>query len=95
MFTTLWTFIQPVLFGIVGTSLNSENIDKFSMIIGALVIFFALLSRAVSAVFLSPGIDLNLKERIFLGVAGVPKATVQVSVKFSQQSFVVIIFVAF
>ncbi len=76
----MWFVFQPVLFGLIGTEIQIDKLDGHTIGLGILVLLVGLLVR-VAVTFLVVGCgNLNLKERIFVSLAWLPKATVQAAI---------------
>jgi len=77
VFTKMWILLEPLIFALIGTKIQVDKIDPETLGWGILVLVTALLVRMVGT-FLAVGCgNLNVKERIFLAFAWMPKATVQ------------------
>lgn len=77
-FEIFWMIFEPILFGITGASikLNKLNGNMVSVCIG--IIVAGILLRIVATVLLGIGCKLNLKEKLFVAISWMSKATVQV-----------------
>ncbi|XP_049855850.1 sodium/hydrogen exchanger 9B2-like [Schistocerca gregaria] len=73
----LWKCLQPVLFGLIGAEFNFELIDADMMKKGIAILFIGILFRLSVAYMSSIGIGLSRKEKIFMTISWIPKATVQ------------------
>lgn len=77
--SVLWSLIfEPLLFGFIGSSLNFQLLnDSFVKSFGVLIV--GLLFRLAAAYFATSGGDpaLTEKERLFISLIWLPKATVQ------------------
>ncbi|XP_048578622.1 sodium/hydrogen exchanger 9B2 isoform X3 [Nematostella vectensis] len=76
----LWEFFQPLLFGLIGAEVTWEYMDVslVGRCIGALCI--SLLVRMMITGVLMAGNNLTLKEKVFVAIAWLPKATVQAAI---------------
>jgi len=75
-----WIILQPLLFGLIGTEIQIQALDFSTVGWGVVVLCCGLIIRLIvsfCAVMLG---DLNLKERIFVALAWLPKATVQAAI---------------
>ncbi|XP_054711344.1 sodium/hydrogen exchanger 9B2-like, partial [Uloborus diversus] len=77
--SVLWALIQPFLFSLIGAEVTISSLQTnlgdsiFTLLIG-------LAFRIATATFVTFGGDLNIKEKIFVAFAWLPKATVQAAV---------------
>lgn len=75
----LWVFAEIILFVLVGAQVNI----KVALSTGAsavILIFLALIARSMGTYLCVLGSNLNLKERIFVVISYIPKATVQAAI---------------
>jgi len=74
----IWrTLAEPLLFSVIGAALDFHKLD-FSMIPkGVLVVISGVVLRTTAAYFATFGAGLCFKERLFIALAWMPKATVQ------------------
>lgn len=70
-------FFQPVLFGLIGFELSFDIISIQSVALGLLVLLIGLAFRTMAASASVLGCGLTLKERLFVALSWLPKATVQ------------------
>ena len=78
-FGKLWIVAEVMLFVLVGAVVDIS----YTMTAGIntiIMIFVALMFRAVGVVICTAGTSLNIKERLFCVIAYLPKATVQASI---------------
>lgn len=80
VFRLFWLFCEPVLFGITGASVKFSQIDSKILWICIVILISGAVIRLICTVFLGIGCHLNLKEKIFVAVACIAKATVQVTI---------------
>lgn len=79
----LWDFpFEPLLFGLIGAELDLSAIDASVLANSVLVVAIGITLRTVAAFFAVAAAGFTLKERLFISLAWLPKATVQVSVIF-------------
>ncbi|BES88689.1 Hypothetical protein NTJ_01496 [Nesidiocoris tenuis] len=76
-FGTVWLFIQPVLFGLIGAEIDLLALHMETVAMGFMVVFGALIIRFGACVLCVLGTNLNWKEILFVNLAWLPKATVQ------------------
>lgn len=75
----LWTVAEIFLFVLVGASINLDSI--WNVILPALlVIVIALIIRVLGVFTCLIQTNLNFKERLFVGISYIPKATVQAAI---------------
>ncbi len=75
----LWILAEIVLFTMVGTEVNINVALKMGLI-GALIIFAALIFRSIGTWLSLIGTDLTKKEKLFIVISYIPKATVQAAI---------------
>ncbi|AQQ71651.1 potassium/proton antiporter [Limihaloglobus sulfuriphilus] len=75
----IWVFAQLLLFIFVGTEVNVPVALKAGLA-GAAVIGIGLIGRSIAVQICMLGSGFNAKERVFLGVSYLPKATVQAAI---------------
>ncbi|CAJ0602348.1 unnamed protein product [Cylicocyclus nassatus] len=74
----IWHHVfQPLLFGLIGLELSFGMISLNTMLLGVLVLAFGLVFRFTASFFAVFGSTLTMKERLFVAIAWMPKATVQ------------------
>ena len=76
-FGRMWIILEPVLFALIGTEIQVDKIDAGRLGLLVSVLVLALLFRMIATYCSVFGGDLNQKEKIFMTVALIPKATVQ------------------
>ena len=75
----VWIFAEILLFVLVGAQVNIKvAID--AGLIGAALIFIALIGRGIGTYISVIGTNLNFKERLFCVISYIPKATVQAAI---------------
>ena len=72
-----WMIFQPILFGLIGTEIRVQELEPSTVGLGIAVLAIGLSIRVIVSYLSVCGGDLNLKERIFVALAWLPKATVQ------------------
>jgi len=75
----LWVPAEIVLFVMVGAQVNVK-VALNTGLNGALLIFIALIFRSIGTWMSLLGTDLNRKERLFVVISYIPKATVQAAI---------------
>ena len=76
-FGRMWIILEPVLFALIGTELQVDKIDAERLGLSVCILVLALLFRMFATYCSVFGGDLNQKEKMFMTVAWIPKATVQ------------------
>ena len=75
----LWIFAQLLLFTLVGAQVN-VGVAWQAGLAGIGIILFGLVGRSIGVQLCLLNSDFNTKERIFIGVSYLPKATVQAAI---------------
>lgn len=81
-FEIFWVVFQPILFGITGAQINISELEGSVVGIGVGILFVGIVIRILSTVVVGIGSKLNLKEKLFVSLCWMSKATVQVSIHF-------------
>lgn len=68
---------EPILFGITGAQVKIEELDGTMVWIGVGALLCGIIIRILATTFVAIGSRLNLKEKIFVSLALMAKATVQ------------------
>ncbi|XP_050417679.1 sodium/hydrogen exchanger 9B2 [Patella vulgata] len=76
----LWQIFQPLLFGLIGAEVDITKVKVDLIGAGIGVLFIGLSVRVVVSFLVMYGTDLNLREKLFVPFAWLPKATVQAAV---------------
>merc|ERR1712083_644739 len=76
-FKRMWIILEPVIFALIGTEIQVDKINPNTLGLSIVVLLIALAVRMVGTYFAVCGGDLNVKEKIFMAFAWMPKATVQ------------------
>lgn len=77
-FEIFWMIFEPILFSITGAQIKLNELDPHIVSIGVGCIIGGVLIRVVATVLVGIGCGLNLKEKIFVSLSWMAKATVQV-----------------
>ncbi|CAB3223254.1 unnamed protein product [Arctia plantaginis] len=77
IFRILWIFFEPILFAFTGAQVTISALDPEVLKMGAICLLSCLALRAVATYFVSFGCGLNSKEKLFIGLTWMAKATVQ------------------
>ncbi|XP_057326212.1 sodium/hydrogen exchanger 9B1-like isoform X2 [Microplitis mediator] len=73
----IWHFMQPVLMGIIGAEMDLTlwSTQRFGLHISC--ILMGLLARSCFAILANQGTNFNMRERIFVALAWLPKGSLQ------------------
>ncbi|XP_059046569.1 sodium/hydrogen exchanger 9B2-like isoform X1 [Achroia grisella] len=77
IFRILWIFFEPILFAFTGAQITISALDPEVIKMGAICLISCLLLRVIATFLVSFGCGLNKKEKLFIGVTWLAKATVQ------------------
>ncbi|KAI5636174.1 sodium/hydrogen exchanger family domain-containing protein [Phthorimaea operculella] len=77
LFRILWTFFEPILFAFTGAQITVKDLDPNVILMGLVCLLSCLLLRGIVTFAVSFGCNLNKKEKLFIAVTWVAKATVQ------------------
>lgn len=81
LFGKLWTLIfLPLMFSLIGNEVVFSSLDLNQMGLGIGIICIGLVFRTIGSFFSVTFSGFNLKEKIFLCLAWIPKATVQAAI---------------
>lgn len=79
----LWSLIfEPLLFGGIGFSLQFDLISSNTLFKSIVLILLGVFCRMIMAYIVTHGSTFTIKERLFVAVAWLPKATVQAALCF-------------
>ncbi|EDW78011.2 uncharacterized protein Dwil_GK24783, isoform A [Drosophila willistoni] len=76
-FEIFWMIFEPILFGITGATIKIRELDSHTVSIGAACIFTGSILRILTTAGIAFGDRLNVKEKFFVGLSWMAKATVQ------------------
>ncbi|XP_026751966.2 sodium/hydrogen exchanger 9B2-like isoform X2 [Galleria mellonella] len=77
IFRILWIFFEPILFAFTGAQITISALDPEVIKMGAICLISCLVLRVIATFLVSFGCGLNKKEKLFIGVTWLAKATVQ------------------
>ena len=77
---TLWLIFQPFLFALIGTEVKLTALKGSAIGWALLTLAISQILRTCTAMSVVFGAALNLKEKLFIGFAWSPKATVQAAI---------------
>ncbi|RVE60949.1 hypothetical protein OJAV_G00186000 [Oryzias javanicus] len=75
-----WDVFQPLLFGLIGAEITISSLSPSTVGLGMACISLGLLLRLMVTFLLVHYAGFNLKEKLFIAVAWLPKATVQAAI---------------
>ncbi|XP_076817067.1 sodium/hydrogen exchanger 9B2-like [Clavelina lepadiformis] len=73
----MWLIFQPILFGLTGTLVDVKEMDGRTVGLGLAVLGCALIVRLITSTSVTFGLKFNLREKLFVSIAWIPKGTVQ------------------
>ncbi|KAK3869187.1 hypothetical protein Pcinc_025491 [Petrolisthes cinctipes] len=76
----LWQFFQPFLFALIGAEIQVDSLEGSTVWYGLATLAVGLVFRLITSYLVVMGANLNVKERIFVALAWLPKATVQAAI---------------
>lgn len=82
-FEIFWMIFEPILFGITGAQINIKELDPDIVSIGIGCLIAGIIVRVLATVLVGIGSKLNLKEKFFVALSWMAKATVQVNLFFN------------
>ena len=75
----MWTIFQPLLFGLIGSEVSLKQLHIETVGLGLAVLFIGLVMRIITSFLVVFGLGLRIREQVFVALAWLPKATVQVT----------------
>ncbi|THD22638.1 Sodium/hydrogen exchanger domain-containing protein 1 [Fasciola hepatica] len=76
----VWWFVQPILFSLIGAEVNLYTLGGASTGRGVACLIIAVLIRMGATILAVLPSNLNMRERVFVAFAWLPKATVQAAI---------------
>ncbi|XP_018017037.1 sodium/hydrogen exchanger 9B2 [Hyalella azteca] len=76
----VWGYFQPMLDGLIGAEMQLREMDLHTVGLGLAMLCISLTCRLVTTFYMTLGTGFNIKERIFVAIALIPKATVQITI---------------
>ncbi|KAL5242543.1 hypothetical protein ACI65C_009953 [Semiaphis heraclei] len=76
----VWDFLEPLLFASIGTEIDLSSIRPTLITSASVLLIITSLVRVVTCFFVLKDTDFNLREKIFVNIAWLPKATVQAAI---------------
>ncbi|KAI2643837.1 Sodium/hydrogen exchanger 9B2 [Labeo rohita] len=75
-----WDVFQPLLFGLIGAEINISSLSAYTVGLGVSSLCVGLLVRVLVTFCVVLFAGFNMKEKIFISLAWMPKATVQAAI---------------
>lgn len=75
-----WDVFQPLLFGLIGAEINISSLSAYTVGLGVSTLCVGLLVRVLVTFCMVLFAGFNMKEKIFISLAWMPKATVQAAI---------------
>ncbi|KPP72030.1 hypothetical protein Z043_109010, partial [Scleropages formosus] len=75
-----WDVFQPLLFGLIGTEITISSLNPLTVGLGMAALSIALTVRVLFTFIVVLFAGFSFKEKIFIALAWVPKATVQAAI---------------
>ncbi|XP_015912243.1 sodium/hydrogen exchanger 9B2 [Parasteatoda tepidariorum] len=88
LISLLWSLLQPFLFSLIGAEVSVGDLQS-NLGAAMLTLFIGLVFRIMTAAFVTFGGGFNIKEKIFIAFAWLPKATVQAAIGSQALDYVV------
>lgn len=79
-FEIFWMIFEPILFSITGAQIKINELDPHIVSIGVGCLITGVILRVLVTILVGIGCGLNLKEKIFVALSLMAKATVQVGI---------------
>ena len=77
IYNKVWIILSPVIFSLIGTNINAEKMDGATVGLGVAVLFCCFVTRSFFTYWSAVCGGLDTKEKLFLSISWLPKATVQ------------------
>nr|XP_054773082.1 sodium/hydrogen exchanger 9B2-like [Lytechinus pictus] len=76
----LWLLFEPLLFGLIGAEVSISYLDPATVGLGFATLIIGLCVRMIVSALAVTGAGLTWKEKLFVSLAWLPKATVQAAI---------------
>ncbi|XP_029044926.1 sodium/hydrogen exchanger 9B2 isoform X1 [Osmia bicornis bicornis] len=76
-FEIFWMIFEPILFAMTGTQIKIDELDGKTVYLSLGCLLAAFIIRIIVTILVGVGSKLNLKEKVFIALACMAKATVQ------------------
>jgi len=81
IFGQIWDVMaQPLLFGLIGAEIDASTLEPGTVGVGIGCLMIAVFFRMIASFLVVLGAGFNLKEKLFIPFAWLPKATVQAAI---------------
>lgn len=77
---TLWVVLEHFLYVLIGSDVRLRDLQPELLLYGAICLISAMLLRTIASFAFTFNINLNFKEKLFIAIAWLPKATVQAAI---------------
>lgn len=77
-FEIFWMIFEPILFGVTGTQIKINELNPEIVTYSLAILIVGVFIRIVLTILMGIGCKLNLKEKLFVALSWMSKATVQV-----------------
>lgn len=81
-FEIFWSVFQPILFSVTGAQIHIAELEGSIVTVGVGILIAGIVLRILATVLVGIGCKLNLKEKLFVSLCWMSKATVQVILKY-------------
>ncbi|KAJ8416582.1 hypothetical protein AAFF_G00358700 [Aldrovandia affinis] len=75
-----WDIFQPLLFGLIGAEITLSTLDPNTVVLGLAALAIGLVVRILFTYVMVLFAGFNLREKVFIALAWLPKATVQAAI---------------
>ncbi|CAL8073950.1 unnamed protein product [Orchesella dallaii] len=79
-FTFLWKFFEPLLFGVIGLQIVIADLDGKTVLLSVGCLVAGAVVRFITTYLTVCSAGLSTKEKLFIAIAWIPKATVQAAI---------------
>ena len=79
-FAISWRYLAPLLFGLIGAELKLGDLNWSVIGLALVVVTLGVFARLGAAYICCFGVGLNWKEKLFVSISSIPKATVQAAI---------------
>ena len=76
----LWIVFETLLFVLIGTEVKISDLRGNDLLFAIIALFIGLIMRSIVTTLVVFGADFNVKEKLFIALSWVPKATVQAAI---------------
>lgn len=77
---TLWAFVKPISFALIGKELDFSVLDINTVWQGAVILILGLIVRTIIGYLCTAGGEFTWTERAYITLSSLPKATVQATI---------------